>query len=131
MHLTHISSEPLHHQIFRQIRGLILSGALAAGEELASIRAFALQQKVSVITVQRAYDDLDRAGLILTRRGKPSIVANISLNKRKKMVLSRLREQLGPLLSQAKLDGLNEEELHSEITAFVHEVFSHKTGETS
>ena len=70
LHLTDLSPEPLHEQISRQIRAQILAGTLEPGTALASIRALAREQKVSVITVQRSYDDLLRAGLLLSRRGK-------------------------------------------------------------
>ncbi len=119
LHLIPTSSEPLHSQIYRQIRGFILSGTLAPDSELASIRAFAQQQKVSVITVQRAYDNLERAGFILTRRGKPAIVAHLSLEERKNIVRALLREQVQPILSQAKSDGLTQDELISETTSMI------------
>jgi len=69
LNLTDLSNEPLQSQIFRQIRAKILSGELAAGEMLPSIRALALQQQVSVVTVQRGYESLERAALIHSRRG--------------------------------------------------------------
>lgn len=119
LHLVHTSTEPLHSQIYRQNRGFILSGTLPPDAELASIRAFAQQQKVSVITVQRAYDNLERAGFILTRRGKPAIVAHLSPEERKNIVRSLLREQIQPILSQAKSDGLTEDELIAETTSMI------------
>jgi GntR family transcriptional regulator len=58
LYLSDLSAEPLHEQISRQIRAQILAGELAAGAALASIRSLAHEQQVSVITVQRAHDDL-------------------------------------------------------------------------
>ena len=54
------SDEPLHSQLTRQIRAKILRGTLTDRQSLPSIRALARAQRVSVITVQRAYDDLER-----------------------------------------------------------------------
>ena len=82
LNLSELSDEPLHAQISRQIRAKILSEDLAGGEGLPSIRGLAKDQRVSVITVQRAYDDLEREGLLRSRRGKGFWVSAIS-EKRK------------------------------------------------
>ena len=69
LNLSELSDEPLHAQISRQIRAKILSSDVAGNDQLPSIRGMARQQRVSVITVQRAYDDLEREGLVFSRRG--------------------------------------------------------------
>ena len=71
LNLTDLSDESLQSQISRQIRAKILSGELAAGEVLPSIRGLARDQHVSVITVQRGYENLERDGLIHSRRSPP------------------------------------------------------------
>ncbi len=60
--LSELSPEPLHAQITRQVRARILALELTGDEPLPSIRALAREQRVSVITVQRAYEDLEREG---------------------------------------------------------------------
>ncbi len=77
LNLSDLSDEPLHAQISRQIRAKILSEDLAGGDPLPSIRGLAREQRVSVITVQRAYDDLEREGLVQSRRGKGFWVAAV------------------------------------------------------
>src|SRR5690606_26038972 len=62
--LSDLSSETLQEQLVRQVRALILRGELAGGDELPSIRGLARDHQVSVITVQRAYEALERHGLI-------------------------------------------------------------------
>ena len=69
LNLSELSDEPLHAQISRQIRARILAHELTDEAPLPSIRVMARQQKVSVITVKRAYEDLEREGLIRSRRG--------------------------------------------------------------
>ena len=54
LNLSDLSDEPLHAQVSRQIRAKILSGNLDGGDALPSIRGLAKEQRVSVITVQRA-----------------------------------------------------------------------------
>ena len=75
LNLTDLSNEPLQSQIVRQIRAKILAGGLPAGIDLPSIRKLAREQHISVITVQRAYESLEREGLIHSRRGKGFFVS--------------------------------------------------------
>ena len=70
LHVTDLSPEPLYLQISQQLRAQILIGELEAGMALPSIRGLAKEYNVSVITVQRAYEDLLREGLLSARQGK-------------------------------------------------------------
>jgi GntR family transcriptional regulator len=106
LHLTDLSPEPLHEQISRQIRAQILSGQLEDGSPLLSIRALARQEKVSVITVQRAYDDLLREGLLVARRGKGFFVAPIPEQQKRDLALARIRRKLQAVVQEARAEGL-------------------------
>ncbi|WP_454827923.1 GntR family transcriptional regulator [Pseudoxanthomonas wuyuanensis] len=68
----------MYLQIMEQIRARIAAGDWAAGKELPSIRALAAALSVSVITVKRAYLELENAGVIMTRHGKGSFVADVN-----------------------------------------------------
>jgi GntR family transcriptional regulator len=105
--LSDVSDEPLQSQISRQVRALILTGDLPAGEVLPSIRSLARQQHVSVITVQRGYESLEREGLIHSRRGKGFFVSEICDDKKRAMARQRLLEDLGPLLKAASSEGMS------------------------
>jgi GntR family transcriptional regulator len=61
-----------------QIRARIAAGDWPAGKELPSIRALAAALSVSVITIKRAYLDLETEGVIVTRHGKGSFVADVN-----------------------------------------------------
>jgi len=111
LHLTDLSAEPLQQQIIRQIRAKILTGELEAGCDLPSIRALAREQHVSVITVQRAYEELVREKLILSRRGKGFFVAELPKDRKKDMAKQRIRENIGPLIQEALADGLTAEDI--------------------
>lgn len=65
----------MYLQIIEQIRRRIAVGDWPPGHELPSIRALAASTQVSVITIKRAYFDLERAGVIVTRQGRGSFVA--------------------------------------------------------
>ncbi|MFH1313179.1 MAG: GntR family transcriptional regulator [Candidatus Eisenbacteria bacterium] len=111
LNLSDVSNEPLQSQISRQIRALILAGDAPAGTMLPSIRSLARQERVSVITVQRGYENLERDGLIHSRRGKGFFVSEIRDDRRKAMARQRLIEDLGPLLRAASSEGLSAGEI--------------------
>ena len=69
------SGRPIYEQITDQIKSAIVTGQLAEGEQLPSIRALANSLRVSAITTKRAYADLEAAGLIETVQGKGTYVA--------------------------------------------------------
>ena len=69
------TSKPIYEQITTQIKGMIMTGELEAGAPLPSMRALAKSIHVSVITVQKAYEDLQRDGFIDTTVGRGSFVS--------------------------------------------------------
>ncbi|MGG4144915.1 GntR family transcriptional regulator [Paenibacillus algorifonticola] len=76
------SAEPLYYQIEVQLRALIVSGQLAEGTLLPSIRELAQSLKCSVITVRRVYQDLESEGLLRTRQGTGTYVAAVEQDDR-------------------------------------------------
>jgi len=67
--LTNASGVPFYRQIIDQITRMIQSGTLQPGTQLPSVRELAANLLVSLITVRRAYADLEVAGLIIRRQG--------------------------------------------------------------
>jgi DNA-binding transcriptional regulator YhcF (GntR family) len=111
LNLSELSDEPLHAQVSRQIRAKILSQDLGGGEALPSIRSLAREQRVSVITVQRAYDDLEREGLLQSRRGKGFWVAPIPEGTKQRIAEQRFTEALESLVRHASAEGLGTSEM--------------------
>lgn len=111
LNLTDLSDEPLQSQIARQIRAKILSGDLLPGDTLPSIRVLAKEQRVSVVTVQRGYENLERDGLIHSRRGKGFFVSQIKKGARKKMAVKRFIEKIEPILKIAIEEGMQPEDV--------------------
>ena len=68
-------SKPIYEQITSQIKAMIMSGDLQTGDPVPSMRALAKSIHVSVITVQKAYEDLQRDGFIETTVGRGSFVS--------------------------------------------------------
>lgn len=90
-------NQPIYDQIASQIRAQIVSGALAPGEALPSIRGLAKDLKISVITTKRAYDELEAAGFINTVAGKGCFVAEQNLT----LMWAQQRQQLEAKLAEA------------------------------
>jgi GntR family transcriptional regulator len=85
--ISQSDKRPMYLQIMEQIKQRIAVGDWNEGQSIPSIRQLAVDLQVSVITVKRAYLELEREGVIVTQQGKGSHVAsNPGLG-------ARLREQ--------------------------------------
>jgi GntR family transcriptional regulator len=73
--ISRADGRPMYAQIMEQVRQRIAVGDWPRGEEIPSIRQLAVALSVSVITIKRAYLELEREGVIVTHHGKPSRVA--------------------------------------------------------
>ena len=109
--LSDMSSLPLREQIVRRIREMILSGELPEHFQLPSIRGLARDQRVGAVTVQRAYEDLDREGMIYPRQGKGFFVAPIDRTDRREQAAVRVAASLRGPLAEARLMGLANKEI--------------------
>lgn len=72
------SDNPIYQQIFEQVSGQIITGELPSDYCLPPIRTIAKELRISVITVKRAWEELERAGLIYTMAGKGCFVAPLT-----------------------------------------------------
>lgn len=110
--LSYQSSIPIYEQIKEQIKALILSGELAEGMQLPSIRQLARDLKVSVITTTRAYSDLELEGFLQTVPGKGSYVKGIDSDLVKAKYLNETKDVLASAIKLGKMAGLTLEDLH-------------------
>ena len=104
------SSLPIYEQIERQIKDMILSGELKEGAGLPSIRALAADLKISVITIKRAYEDLEKEGMIYSVQGKGFYVDNPDLNYMQEKKTLGLEERLSEWVDMAKQSGMSRED---------------------
>src|SRR6201746_1133634 len=74
--ISRSDGRPMYLQIMEQIKQKVAVGDWPRGEEIPSIRQLAVDLRVSVITVKRAYLELEREGVIVTQHGKGSQVAS-------------------------------------------------------
>lgn len=96
--LSSISKEPLYEQIMNQIKKLIYNKELISGEQLPSVRKLALELGVGVITAKRAYDELIKLKLVVSKEAVGYFVANIDLDElisnKKTNILNEIKQQL-------------------------------------
>ena len=104
------SSTPMYAQIMEQIVAKVMAGEWKAGDPLPSIRELAGDSRVSVITVKRAYMELERAGVIVTWQGKGSFVAP-AFDATRTLAAKEFKAQLKGLLDAARKLGLSRQDI--------------------
>ena len=108
--LSQSDSRPMYLQIMDQIKHRIALGDWRIGEKLMSIRELAIGLKVSVITVKRAYAELEKEGVIVTQHGKGSFIATGS-ELGEKINHEALESHLQEAAKLAFVMGISEQEL--------------------
>ena len=111
LYIDNRSGAPIYDQIYSQIKDAIVSGQVAAGEALPSIRALAKDLRISVITTKRAYDELEREGFIDTLPGKGCFVAERSAELLREENLRKIEGYMQEIRRLAAACGLTEDEL--------------------
>ena len=101
----------IYEQIVNQLKNAIVSGELVAGEALPSIRGLAGEPQVSVITTKRAYEELEKEGLIRSAPGKGFYVCEYNTDYLKDKQLMLIEAHLNELITAAKTAELTCEEL--------------------
>ncbi len=114
--ISNTSGKPIYEQITAQIKSQIMTGALAAGDALPSMRTLARELRISVITTKRAYEDLERDGFIVTVPGKGSFVAAQNTELLREESLRRAESAIAQAVETAKKGGLTFAELSEMLT---------------
>ena len=108
--ISQADPRPMYLQIKEQIRHRIAVGEWQPGHEVPSIRALAIELRVSVITIKRAYAELESEGVIDTRHGKGSFVTDAK-GLSTELQQQELDDHLVAAARVAKLLGIGDEEL--------------------
>ncbi len=109
--ISNTSSQPIYNQIYCQVKKHIISGALSKDDALPSIRALAKDLRISVITTKRAYEELEREGLIYTVAGKGCFVAPKNKEAILETYLKQIEAHMEEIKSLAATCNLSTEEL--------------------
>lgn len=102
---------PIYRQIVNQVKYLIASGLLKPSEELPPIRTLALQIKVTPNTIVKAYDELEKSGVVHKRRGAGTYVSEgrspLANQERRRLI----EERIDALLAEAHQLNFNADEI--------------------
>jgi GntR family transcriptional regulator len=109
--ISNSSSDPIYEQIVRQIKSQIIAGDLLEGAPLPSIRKLAHELQISVITTKRAYEELDKEGLIDMVGGKGTFVASQNQEFMREKRMKLVEAKLSDALSDARILGVSYEEV--------------------
>lgn len=110
INISNTSTTPLYEQIKNQIQNQILDSTLKQGEGLPSIRNFAKELKVSIITIKRAYEELEKEGFIETIAGRGTFVSMQNKERLRETALCEIENKLEIVIKQAKSVGITLEE---------------------
>ena len=109
--LSNSSGKPIYEQITNQVKEQIMTGALAAGDALPSMRLLAKELRISVITTKRAYEELERDGFLENVPGKGCFVAPQNRELLREAQLRKVEEKLFQAVDEARKGGFPLEEL--------------------
>lgn len=109
--ISNSSGVPIYEQIEEQIKSQIISGELAEGDALPSMRVLAKELKISIITTKRAYEELERDGFIESVTGKGSFVKGINGDIVKENMMFAIEELLDKAVDKALLGKVSCEQL--------------------
>jgi len=113
------SRQAVYEQIVKQVEKYVLSGLLASGDKMPSVRKLSVELNVNPNTVQRAYTELERSGVIVTAPGRGAFVTELSLNVLREARRRINLQKLDTVLTELKVAGVEKEK----ILAIVQHVF--------
>lgn len=105
-----MSRQPVYEQLIDQIEHFVLSGILSAGNQIPSVRSLSVELSVNPNTIQKAYSELDRRGIIYSVPGKGCFISDDAHKLLAKAKQSRLSE-LEDLMYELVLAGITREQL--------------------
>jgi GntR family transcriptional regulator len=110
--ITPGSNEPVYVQIVEQIGEAIAKGQLASGDKLPAVRKLAAELVINPNTVAKAYSQLEQAGLVTTKIGSGTFVADPKLRKADAADINILTERMDTLISRGLNLGLQAQQLN-------------------
>lgn len=110
--VSNISGVPIYEQIKQQIKAAVLSGELAENEALPSLRTLAKELKISVLTVTRAYTELEQEGFVKNIQGRGCFVMGSGSELIREQLILKTESSLTEAINAARTAGLSPRELH-------------------
>ena len=111
--ISNTSENPLYQQIKDQIKDAILREELVEGDALPSIRSFANDLKVSVLTIRRVYDELEKEGFITSQVGIGTFVSTCNIELFREYKRRLVEKKMLDMIQTAKSLNISKEELNA------------------
>ena len=111
--ISNTSDSPLYQQIKDQIKNAILKGDLVEGDALPSIRGFANDLKVSVLTIRRVYDELEQEGFVTSQVGIGTFVSASNIDLLRDTKRRIVEQKMQDMIQTAKSLNISKEELNA------------------
>ena len=118
-----MSRVPIYEQIIEQLQTFVLKGILKVGDQIPSVRNLSIQLSINPNTIQKAYSELDRTGIIDTVPGRGSFIAKDAKENLRNLQGDQLKE-LSTIVEKLALAGISKEEIEDAIN----KVFLEKVG---
>ena len=116
--ISNSSSVPIYEQIKNAIKMQIMNGELGEDEALPSIRSLAQDIKISVMTIKKAYDELESEGYLISRQGKGTFVAPKNTELAREQVQRDIESHIEKIVNIAKQFKVKKEDIKDLIDIF-------------
>jgi GntR family transcriptional regulator len=111
------SGQPIYLQVMQQVRHMIETGVLQAGDSLPSVRSLAQELVVSPNTIVKAYTELQHEGLIELRHGSGAYITGRRTKRTRTDRMRQAQDRVRGLVEKLQKDGISEEEIHRMVEA--------------
>ncbi|CAM4503779.1 MAG: GntR family transcriptional regulator [Paenibacillus macerans] len=120
--ISNTSDVPLYQQIKDQIKDAIFQGELVEGDLLPSIRSFANDLKVSVLTIRRVYDEMEKEGFVVSQVGIGTFVSAQNLEILRDSKRRLVEQKMQDMIQTAKMLNISKEELNAMMEILYEEI---------
>lgn len=115
--IDHKDRRPIYEQIIEKFQQMILCGVMQPNASMPSVRSLAMELSLNPNTIQRAYQELERAGYIYTIKGKGSFVSDTAAAAAHKR--QEIQCEMQGIVDKALLSGISPQELPEILTACI------------
>ena len=119
--ITSSADGPLYNQIIEGIKRELSEGRLKPGVALPSFRVLAEELMVSVITVKRAYEELEKEGILFRKQGLGTFISENGVARSREVKRTRTEDLLREALREGREAGMNQQELENAVKRILQE----------
>ena len=129
--LSEASGVPYYRQVRDAIADMVRAGRLLPGSPMPSIRELAADTLVSVITIKKAYEELEAMGLVVSHQGRGTFVAAHGIEASRQKLVEEITTGIAALVRKAAESGVAEAEVDAAIAAAKREAYGVTPGRSA